>query len=242
LRERRNMTGRAVFVALGLGSGVVEAFAPLSGFWGSNPTSVSAPSSTATLTMKAGVTQAKPLSKFERMAKNWKGPKLEISAESADFTYADFEGSLDTATCAFSRGDVVSGRVVQFEYQGALVDIGAKSAAFMPLREAALIPSGDISTSVEIDKNREFQIISDEDENGQLLVSIKRIEYGKSWEHVAAQQVEDKAFYGECWLSIVEGPSSTLRACGRSFLARISAAPSQLRRSSARLSVLNSLR
>ena len=56
------------------------------------------------------------------------------------------------------------------------MDIGAKSAAFMPLREAALIPSGDISTSVEIDENREFQIISDEDENGQLLVSIKRIE------------------------------------------------------------------
>lgn len=211
------MTGRAVFVALGLGSGVVEAFAPLSGFWGSNPTSVSAPSSTATLTMKAGVTQAKPLSKFERMAKNWKGPKLEISAESADFTYADFEGSLDTATCAFSRGDVVSGRVVQFEYQGALVDIGAKSAAFMPLREAALIPSGDISTSVEIDENREFQIISDEDENGQLLVSIKRIEYGKAWEHVAAQQVEDKAFDGEV-LAVNRGGAIVNVAGLRAFL------------------------
>merc|ERR1719502_399934 len=124
------------------------------------------------------------MTKFERISARWKGEKKVLDADKAGFSYEDFEASLGDTSCAFSRGDVVSGRVVQFEYQGALVDIGAKSAAFMPLREAALIPAGDISSSVGIDESRDFQIISDEDENGQLLVSIKRIEYEKAWEQV----------------------------------------------------------
>merc|ERR1719502_599325 len=157
------------------------------------------------------------MTKFERISARWKGEKVTADTEKAGFSYEDFSSILDTKQYAFSRGDVVSGRVVQFEYQGALVDIGAKSAAFMPLREAALIPAGDISSSVGIDESRDFQIISDEDENGQLLVSIKRIEYEKAWEQVTAQQVEDKAFDGEV-LAVNRGGAIVNVAGLRAFL------------------------
>jgi len=137
------------------------------------------------------------LSRFEKIAKRWKGDPKQVDTSKAEFDYAAFESQLDSVSCAFQRGDVISGKVVQYEYQGALVDIGAKSAAFMPLREAALIPDGDVASAVAIDETRDFQIISEEDENGQLLVSIRRIEFQNAWEKILASQVEDKAFDGE---------------------------------------------
>merc|ERR1719502_714227 len=137
------------------------------------------------------------MTKFERISARWKGEKKVLDADKAGFSYEDFEASLGDTSCAFARGDVVSGKVVQYEYQGALVDIGAKSAAFMPLREAALIPDGDVATAVAIDETRDFQIISDEDENGQLLVSIRRLEFQSAWRKILETQTEDKAFEAE---------------------------------------------
>jgi len=76
---------------------------------------------------------------------------------------------------------------VEYSGSGCLVDIGAKVSAFLPEQEAALvIPDGtkDLSSIVPLDQPIEFQIISDEDENGLLLVSIKHIQYKKAWEVV----------------------------------------------------------
>jgi len=76
------------------------------------------------------------------------------------------------------------------------VDIGAKASAFLPTQESSLfLEQGDtIESSVEIDQEMEFQIISEEDENGQLLVSVRRIQYRQAWDKVVAQQAEDEVF------------------------------------------------
>jgi len=175
------MLGRTICVALALG--VASAFTPSR--W--VPTR-------AAVTMGAA---APTMSKFERLQARWKGEPRPVDESKAGFGYEAFEAGLGDTSCAFARGDVIQGKVVQYEYQGALVDIGAKSAAFMPLREAALIPDGDVSSAVSIDETRDFQIISEEDENGQLLVSIRRLEFQNAWDKVLASQVEDKAFDGE---------------------------------------------
>merc|ERR1719504_155143 len=85
-----------------------------------------------------------------------------------------------TRGTTFQRGGSVMGTVVQYEYRGALVDIGAKSSAFLPLRECSLMPIDDVSTAVALDELREFQVVSDENDNGQLTVSIRRIEFQKA--------------------------------------------------------------
>lgn len=54
----------------------------------------------------------------------------------------------------------------------------------MPLKEAALIPVGSIAEACDIDEVREFQIVSAENEDGQLTVSIRRIEYQGAWDSV----------------------------------------------------------
>lgn len=43
----------------------------------------------------------------------------------------------------------------------------------------------------------DFQIISEEDENGQLLVSVRRIQYRQAWEKVVEQQNSDEVFEAE---------------------------------------------
>ena len=93
----------------------------------------------------------------------------------------------------------MSGICVEYDKGGCIVDIGAKASAYLPEAEAALIQGqGDsIENLVALDQDMEFQIISDEDENGQLLVSIRRIQYRKAWDAVTAMQESDQAFEAE---------------------------------------------
>ena len=55
---------------------------------------------------------------------------------------------------------------------------------YTPFEEAALIAdtTNNMKTLVQLDVPHEFQIISDEDENGQLMLSIRRIQYRQAWD------------------------------------------------------------
>jgi small subunit ribosomal protein S1 len=136
------------------------------------------------------------MTRFDRLKQNYKGPTIVKSVEGLDFSYDDFAKAVEETDYSFNRFDVVKGTVVQYDNGGCIVDIGAKASAFLPTGESSLIQEqGDtIESLVELDKELEFQIISDEDENGQLLVSIRRIQYKQAWETVVAQQAEDDVF------------------------------------------------
>lgn len=119
-----------------------------------------------------------------------------MSDEGLDFSYDDFAEAVKNTDYAFNRNDIVKGICVEYDKGGCIVDIGAKASAFLPEAEAALIQEqGDaIEDLVNLDSELEFQIISDEDENGQLLVSIRRIQYRKAWETVVEMQDADEVF------------------------------------------------
>jgi small subunit ribosomal protein S1 len=136
------------------------------------------------------------MSRFERLKKNWKGPQLAKSDAGLEFSYADFSAAVAETNYSFNRFDVVSGVCVEYDQKGVIVDIGAKASAYLPVAEAALIQEStdSISDLVQLDVPLEFQIISEEDENGQLLVSIRRIQYRKAWETVLAVQDSDEVF------------------------------------------------
>merc|ERR1712238_590273 len=59
--------------------------------------------------------------------------------------------------------------------------------------------------------------ISEEDENGQLLVSVRRIQYREAWEKVVAKQETDEAFDAKC-VSINRGGAIFLVEGLRAFL------------------------
>ncbi|GFH48330.1 hypothetical protein CTEN210_04806 [Chaetoceros tenuissimus] len=139
------------------------------------------------------------MTRFDRLKKNYKGPTIVTSTEGLDFSYEDFDKAVAETDYSFNRNDVVKGNIVQYDNGGAIVDIGAKASAFLPTQESSLFleQGASIESTVDLDQEMEFQIISEEDENGQLLVSVRRIQYRQAWEKVVAQQAEDEVFEAE---------------------------------------------
>jgi len=107
------------------------------------------------------------------------------------FTHADFAALLDKYDYHFSPGDIVPGTVFSMEQKGALIDIGAKTAAFIPIQEMSINRVDDPLEVLQADETREFFILSDENEDGQLTLSLRRIEYMRAWERVRQLQKED---------------------------------------------------
>uniref|UniRef100_A0A7S2H459 S1 motif domain-containing protein n=1 Tax=Helicotheca tamesis TaxID=374047 RepID=A0A7S2H459_9STRA len=140
------------------------------------------------------------LTRFDRLKKSYKGPKIDLSDEGLDFSYGEFDEAVEATDYAFNRNDVVKGTVVQYDNGGCIVDIGAKASAFLPINEAALVleQGAQIESVIDIDQERDFQIISEEDENGQLLVSVRRIQYREAWDKVVAMNADDGVFEATC--------------------------------------------
>ena len=107
------------------------------------------------------------------------------------FTHEDFAALLDKYDYHFSPGDIVAGTVFSLEPRGALIDIGAKTAAYIPIQEMSINRVDSPDEVLQSNETREFFILSDENEDGQLTLSIRRIEYMRAWERVRQLQQED---------------------------------------------------
>ena len=107
------------------------------------------------------------------------------------FTHEDFAALLDKYDYHFSPGDVVAGTVFSIEPRGALIDIGAKTAAYIPVQEMSINRVDSPEEVLQSNETREFFILTDENEDGQLTLSIRRIEYMRAWERVRQLQAED---------------------------------------------------
>jgi len=180
---------------------------------------IEAPVEVAETAEKVPVVQ---MTRFDRIKANYKGPQIQITPEieaEVGFSYASFDEAVAATDYNFNRNDIVKGTVVQYEKGGCIVDIGAKASAFLPLQEAALIQvqGVQIESLLDIDQEMSFEIISEEDENGQLMVSVRRIQYRQAWEEVEAKRDTDEAFEAEC-VSVNRGGAIFLVAGLRAFL------------------------
>ena len=107
------------------------------------------------------------------------------------FTHEDFAALLDKYDYHFNPGDTVTGTVFSLEPRGALIDIGAKTAAYLPIQEMSINRVDHPEEVLRSNETREFFILTDENEDGQLTLSIRRIEYMRAWERVRQLQQED---------------------------------------------------
>jgi small subunit ribosomal protein S1 len=98
------------------------------------------------------------------------------------FTHEDFAALLDKYDYHFSPGDIVPGTVFS---------IGAKTAAYIPIQEMSINRVDAPEEVLQSNETREFFILTDENEDGQLTLSIRRIEYMRAWERVRQLQAED---------------------------------------------------
>ena len=61
------------------------------------------------------------------------------------------------------------------------MDIGGKAAAFLPAREASVDSKVTLEEAAPIGSERQFLIVRDQDGNGQVLLSIRKLEIKEVW-------------------------------------------------------------
>ncbi|MBD2488079.1 S1 RNA-binding domain-containing protein [Aulosira sp. FACHB-615] len=113
--------------------------------------------------------------------------KLSQKANSS-FTMDDFAQALEKHDYQFQKGQVVHGKVFQLDPDGAYVDIGGKSSAYIPRDEASLRAVTDLSEVLPLHEELEFLIIREQDAEGQVTLSRRQLEIRHIWEKVVQMQ------------------------------------------------------
>jgi len=108
------------------------------------------------------------------------------------FSSDDFAKALEQHDYQFHKGKIVHGKAVSYESDGVYVDIGGKSAAFLPTEEASLKRISSLADAVPLNEEREFMIIREQDNDGQVTISIRQLEIRHLWKRLAELQEENK--------------------------------------------------
>ena len=93
----------------------------------------------------------------------------------------DFEELLAKYDYKFKKGDIVKGVVCGFESDGAIVDIGSKSTAYVPPYEVSSDKKAKAEDVLEKNTEYEFLITHDCDENGKFTLSYKKVAQAHTW-------------------------------------------------------------
>ncbi len=140
------------------------------------------------------------------------------------YTDDEFESLMSQYDYKFQKGDLVKGIVCGYDSEGVIVDIGAKTSAVVPEREARIDVSVPVKDALEKGQVYEFLIIREEDEEGKFMLSHKKVAMAYAWKELEALKDEDAIVEGTV-VSVVKGgvlvevkgvrgfvPSSHLRA------------------------------
>ncbi|MCO5572498.1 hypothetical protein L7F22_026253 [Adiantum nelumboides] len=122
----------------------------------------------------------------------------ENPLEGLSFSMEDFSQALSKYDFNFEIGQTVKGTVFLANNNGALVDIGAKAPAFLPTSEATLLRIKHVEEvglfpGIEDD----FYVLRSDDDNGRMVLSLKKLHLDLAWERCKQLQAEDaivKAF------------------------------------------------
>ncbi|MEW5860788.1 MAG: S1 RNA-binding domain-containing protein [Cyanobacteriota bacterium] len=100
---------------------------------------------------------------------------------------------------SLNPGDVVNGTVVALEPGGALINIGAPTAIFLPIWEMSINEIDSPEEVLQLNETREFLIVYKYDEAGNLILglSIRQLEKKLAWERVRQMQADNVTVYAK---------------------------------------------
>ena len=102
----------------------------------------------------------------------------------------DFEKLLDQYDYKFQKGDLVNGVVCGVDNVGLTIDIGAKTVAVVPAYEA-VDKDENIKEKFKIGDKYEFLIVRDENEDGQFVLSKKKVDFAYAWKELEKAKESD---------------------------------------------------
>lgn len=112
------------------------------------------------------------------------------------FSDNEFESLLTQYDYKFKKGDLVKGIVWAYDSEGVIVDIGSKTSAIVPSREARLDSNEPIENVLEKGKEYEFLIIREEDEDGRFMLSRKKVDLAYTWKELEKIKETDEVIMG----------------------------------------------
>lgn len=105
----------------------------------------------------------------------------------------------------FEQGEIVKGKIIYLEKDGALVDIGGKSEAFVPYKELTnKIKRVKIEELVKVGEEHEFYVLREEDEEGQILLSLKKVNQAQGWNKLEEAKRSNESITGTV-VQVVKG-------------------------------------
>lgn len=105
----------------------------------------------------------------------------------------------------FNAGDIVKGKIIYLEKDGALVDVRGKSEAFVPFKE--LIIRGKktrIEEVIKVGEEHDFYILKEEEEDGRILLSLKKVNQAQGWNKLEEAKKTNETLTGQV-VSVVKG-------------------------------------
>lgn len=112
------------------------------------------------------------------------------------YSDSEFESLLNKYDYNFKKGDLVKGIVWSYDSEGVIIDIGSKTSAIVPTREAKLELSEPIEKALEKGKEYEFLIIKEEDEDGRFVLSRKKVDLAYNWKELERLKEADEVILG----------------------------------------------
>ena len=104
----------------------------------------------------------------------------------------------------FEVGAIIKGKIIYLEKDGALVDIGGKSEAFVPYRELTSKPKKvKIEELVKIGEEYDFFVLREE-EDGQIVLSLKKVNQAQGWNKLEEAKRSAESLTGTV-VSVVKG-------------------------------------
>ena len=108
------------------------------------------------------------------------------------FSVEDFSQALtqEEYDYHFSKGDIVKGKVFEYDSDGALVDIGGKSPGFISTKEASWGSNEEIKDILPINQEFDFMIISEQNADGQVKLSRRQLFIEQAWDNI--EEIKEK--------------------------------------------------
>ncbi|KAG4929443.1 hypothetical protein AAZX31_17G036700 [Glycine max] len=118
--------------------------------------------------------------------------------EGVSFTIEDFTAALDKYDFDSEVGGKIKGTVFYTDNNGAVVDITAKSSAYLPLQEACIHRVKHVEEAGLVPGfKEEFLIIGENSIDDSLVLSLRSLQFDLAWERCRQLQAEDVTVKGK---------------------------------------------
>ncbi len=122
-----------------------------------------------------------------------------------DIKPEDFPELLEQTLVTFNNGDVIEGTIVRVDRNEVMVDVGYKSEGVIPSRELSVKKGVNPKEIVNEGEKIQALVLDKEDDEGRLILSVKRAVYEKAWGDIQEISDSNKSIKGTVIESVKGG-------------------------------------